>query len=179
MGDSGHFLFPSPAVPKPRPAQRGTRAAPLTWGKKGRPTETRRDSTEAMPRLKRDPCLSVCHPMYVSLLDFVSLSPHLCVSLYVFLCLTRPLILSVCLYVSVFLPVALPLAHFSWLTANEGGAVPIRRHWSPQTSLVFLPLAHAPWPRLIMRVFPMGFLPERVQDVLISSFVFTVWRPRH
>ena len=89
------------------------------------------------------------------------------------------MVFSVCLYVSVFLPVALPLAHFSWLTANEGGAVPIRRHWSPQTSLVFLPLAHAPWPRLIMRVFPMGFLPERVQDVLISSFVFTVWRPRH
>ena len=84
-----------------------------------------------------------------------------------------------CLYVSGFLPVALPLAHFSRLTANEGGAAPIKRHWSPQTSLVFLPLAHAPWPRLIMRVFPMGFLPERVQDVLISSFVFTVWQPGH
>lgn len=134
MGDSGHFLFPSPAVPKPRPAPRGTRAAPLTWGKKGRPTEARRDSAEEMPRLKRGPCLSVCHSMYASLLDFLCLSPRLslCLCMSFSVSGSSSHSVSLCLYVSVLLPVALPLAHFSWLTANEGGAVPIRRLWSPR-----------------------------------------------
>ena len=104
----------------------------------------------------------------------LSLGVYLCVSFSVSDSSSHSI--SLCVSMSLFFYLRLCLAPiFLGLLANEGGAITIRRHWSPQTSLVFLPLVHAPWHRLIMRVFPMGFLPGRVQSVLISSFVFTVW----
>lgn len=149
MGDSGHFLFPSAAVPRPWPARRGTHAAPLPRKRSADPWKPGERARRRRQLPREEDSLFLCLTLCVS--DFLSLTFYffcLCLSRCISVCLSQSLTLflssRLLVYVSYFSTCDFFLSHFSWFTTTGGGAIPIRRHREPLTCFAFLPLANAP-----------------------------------